>query len=66
MVLTTTIVFISCLDLDGFTITHKNKCHSFWCDDILHEIDPLFNGQYVLEIDKSILDSNTKGSRLDN
>jgi hypothetical protein len=61
------IISSSCLEeVDGYEIIIKNKCCSIYYNDIFYAHCPLVNGLHALYLeDKSICNTNTKRTRLD-
>lgn len=49
--LTTNIISISCLDLNGFKITQENKCCSFSKNGVFYGSGKWNNGLYILDLD---------------
>jgi hypothetical protein len=45
------IIFVSCMDMDGFTFSIKDQCFSFYRDSIFYGNSQIVNGLYVLEIE---------------
>jgi hypothetical protein len=48
------IVSISLLDLDGYHFAFKNKCCSFFINDIYFGSANLLNGLYILDIERPV------------
>ena len=63
--LTTNIISISCLDLNGFKITQENKCCSFSKNGVFYGSGNWNNGLYILDLDNQILNIQEKRMKLD-
>ena len=54
------IISISCLDRIGFSIIIENNCCSIYLNDIFYCSASMLNGLYLLDLDRSIYNVNTK------
>ncbi|KAG7572396.1 Integrase catalytic core [Arabidopsis suecica] len=54
------IISVSCLDMEGFNFSIKNKCCSFDRDDMFYGSAPLENGLYVLNQSMPVYNIRTK------
>ena len=54
------IISVSCLDIDGFDFTIKNKCCSFYRNQLFYGSAPLGNRLYVLNQNMPIYNINAK------
>ena len=57
------IILISCLDNEGFDFVIKNKCCSVYLNDVFYSSANMMNGLYVLDLDRQILNVDTKKAR---
>ena len=44
------IISVSCLDTETFVFSIKNKCCSFYLNDMFYDSAPLVNGLYILDL----------------
>src|SRR6266540_5915428 len=58
------IISVSCLDTETFVFSLKNKCCSFYLNDMFYGSAPLVNGLYILDLQVPINNVITKKAKI--